>query len=374
MKKELVAEEKRELVVRDKDFRLLPVASVTTMKKELRELEAFIKGEMKENIDYGKVRGIAKPFLFKAGAEHLLNLYGLAPKLEILDKVEDWEKGFFNYTIKCTLVHIRTGNIIAEGMGSCNNKETKYRYVWFRGEVKSKEVQDQMKSEGTGKWSKKEGRFTWLERKENPDPCSIVNTILKMGKKRGLVDATLSATRTSGIFTQDEETIQRFPDAIDVDVIEKKKEPEKKALKKSPEKKEEHPNKILPEKLSPLEKKLGELYNLVNLMPINDLEKKAKVLVTLQKTLKIPGDKKMMNYSKEDAEAMILLIKKQFPVQEKKEEPKVKPKAKPKPAKEEVLCVDCQKPIGKNTKTYAYAMKNFGEPVCYTCGQARRNK
>ena len=159
---------------------------------------------------------------------------------------------------------------------------------------------------------------------------------------------------------------------IDVGEVEEKKEPEKKATKKSPEKKEEHPNKILPEKLTPLEKKLRVLYNLVNLIPINDLEKKAKVLVTLQKTLKIPGDKKMMDYSKEDAEAMILLIKKQFP-EEAKEEPKKEEKRVLR--KDEVLCVDCKKNVlRKDTATYKYSMKNFGEPVCYNCGQARRKK
>jgi len=174
---------------------------------------------------------------------------------------------------------------------------------------------------------------------------------------------------------------------IDVGEVEEKKEPEKKATKpfekKEPEKKapkKKEPEKKEPkkavekkeEKLSPLEKKLGELYNLVNLIPIDDLKEKAKVLVTLQKTLKIPGDKKMMDYTKEDAEAMILLIKKQFP-EEAKEAPEKEEKRVLR--KDEVLCVDCKKNVlRKDTATYKYSMKNFGEPVCYNCGQARRKK
>ena len=35
------------------------------------------------------------------------------------------------------------------------------------------------------------------------DPYNIINTVLKMAKKRALIDAVLSATRTSGIFSQD---------------------------------------------------------------------------------------------------------------------------------------------------------------------------
>ena len=54
--------------------------------------------------------------------------------------------------------------IEAEGVGSCNTKEKKYH---------------------------------------TSDPYNIINTILKMAKKRALIDAVLSATRTSGIFSQD---------------------------------------------------------------------------------------------------------------------------------------------------------------------------
>ncbi len=35
------------------------------------------------------------------------------------------------------------------------------------------------------------------------DSYSLINTLLKMAKKRALVDAVLSATRSSGLFTQD---------------------------------------------------------------------------------------------------------------------------------------------------------------------------
>lgn len=40
------------------------------------------------------------------------------------------------------------------------------------------------------------------------DPFTIVNTLLKMTKKRALIDAVLSSTRASGIFKQD---VEDFP-------------------------------------------------------------------------------------------------------------------------------------------------------------------
>ena len=40
---------------------------------------------------------------------------------------------------------------------------------------------------------------------ENEDIADVYNTVLKMAKKRALVDATLTATAASDIFTQDVE-------------------------------------------------------------------------------------------------------------------------------------------------------------------------
>jgi len=40
-----------------------------------------------------------------------------------------------------------------------------------------------------------------------------VNTVLKIAKKRALVDATLSVTRSSGLFTQDVEDIEIAKDS-----------------------------------------------------------------------------------------------------------------------------------------------------------------
>ena len=57
----------------------------------------------------------------------------------------------------------------AEGIGSCNSKEFSFRYQ---------------------------------------DPFTIVNSLLKMAKRRALIDTVLSSTRASWLFTQD---IEDFP-------------------------------------------------------------------------------------------------------------------------------------------------------------------
>lgn len=133
--------------------------------RRVRLLQEFVHKHMVEGEDYGIIPGTsAKPTLFKAGAEKLNAIFGLAPVLDITNRVEDWDEGFVHYEVKVTLLNKRTSQVEAEGIGSCNSHERKYK---------------------------------------SQDAANIANTILKMAKKRALIDATLSATRASGLFTQD---------------------------------------------------------------------------------------------------------------------------------------------------------------------------
>ena len=142
--------------------------SITEAKERVLMLQNFVKEMMIPNIDYGVIPNCNKPSLFKAGAEKLCDVFGFSKQIEILNRIEDWDKGLFHYEVKAILVNKKTGLIEAEGIGSCNSKERKYK---------------------------------------NQDSYSMINTFLKMAKKRALIDAVLSATRSSGIFTQDMEDI-----------------------------------------------------------------------------------------------------------------------------------------------------------------------
>lgn len=138
-------------------------------KNRLAMLQTFVKELMIPGIDYGLIPGCAKPSLFKSGAEKLCDIYGFAKHVEITNRFEDWEKGFVNYEVKSTLINKRTGLVEAEGVGCCNSRERKYC---------------------------------------KQDGFNISNTIMKMAKKRAIVDAVLSATRSSGIFSQDLEDLK----------------------------------------------------------------------------------------------------------------------------------------------------------------------
>jgi hypothetical protein len=138
------------------------------MSRRTSMLKEYVRQNMSEGEDYGIVPGGMKPTLFKPGAEKLVAVFGLSPLVEISNRVEDWDAGFLAYEVKVRLVNKRTQNVEAEGVGSCNSRERRYK---------------------------------------NQDAANVANTILKMAKKRALIDATLSATRASGMFTQDLEDL-----------------------------------------------------------------------------------------------------------------------------------------------------------------------
>lgn len=138
--------------------------TISEARQRTKMLQKFVKDMMIPDVDYGIIKGCNKPSLLKSGAEKLCEIFGFSKQVEILNRIEDWNKGMFHYEVKVILVSKRTGITEAEGIGCCNSMERKFK---------------------------------------NQDSFSIVNTLLKMAKKRALVDAVLSATRSSGIFTQD---------------------------------------------------------------------------------------------------------------------------------------------------------------------------
>src|ERR1035437_6530193 len=96
-------------------------------KSRLLLLQQFVKEMMIEGVDYGLIPKCDKPSLFKSGAEKLSDIYGFSKQLEVINRVEDWTNGIFHYEVKAILISKSTGQIESEGIGSCNNKERKYK-------------------------------------------------------------------------------------------------------------------------------------------------------------------------------------------------------------------------------------------------------
>lgn len=177
---------------------------ISVTKKQVGAINTLVDEVLDEGVDYGKEKGIDKPFLHKPGAEQLCITFGLAPRFTIVDKTIDLDHPDFpliDYDVRCELHKRDTGQWVGDGVGNCNSWEKKYRYRrdWYNGGGKPQ----------GDEWEKTKGG-NYYRRVPNDDIMTQKNTILKMAKKRAHVDAVLNSTGASRLFTQDEDAVSSF--------------------------------------------------------------------------------------------------------------------------------------------------------------------
>lgn len=181
--------------------------SVQDLGQQIQLIQHHMKQNMQQGQHYGLIPGCGdKPTLLKPGAEKLCFIFRLSPEVDI--SVTELGNNHREYTCTCTLKHIPTGALVAQGVGSCSTMEKKYRY---RSTNTGKPVpqdywkhrEQELLGSPTARTRKVDGQWVIFEQMENEDPADVYNTVLKMAKKRAQVDATLSATAASDIFTQD---------------------------------------------------------------------------------------------------------------------------------------------------------------------------
>lgn len=146
--------------------------SVEEAKQFDDDMNRFIDTVLIAGVDYGVIPHCNKPTLLKSGAEKIMNYLGLIARTEVVNRVEDHNTAFFSYECKVYLLDYN-GVVRGEGVGICNSRE--------------------------GRYVKQNG-------------YAVQNTVLKMTKKRALVDAALNVGNLSARFTQDVEDMNIEPD------------------------------------------------------------------------------------------------------------------------------------------------------------------
>jgi hypothetical protein len=156
---------------------------------------------MKSDVHYGVIPGTDKPTLYKPGAEIILSMFRIAvdPTIEDLSTEEH-----IRYRVQCKGTHMPTGGHIGTGVGEASTKEEKY--AW-RKAVCTEEFQETPEHRRRIKWKSWNGNTERIEQ-VRMNPADLANTILKMAKKRALIDLTLTATAASDAFTQDMEELK----------------------------------------------------------------------------------------------------------------------------------------------------------------------
>lgn len=190
-------------------------------------IQSVMKSVMKDKEHFGVIPGCGnKPALLKAGAEKLMMTFHLAPEFKITAR--EMPGGHREYEVICNVM-APNGQFLGAGVGYCSSMESKYR--WRNAQRKcpqcGKETIIKGKAEYGGGWVcfKNKGGCgaKWndgapeienqeMGKIENPDITDVFNTVLKMAKKRALVDATLTVTAASDIFTQDIEDLPGVQD------------------------------------------------------------------------------------------------------------------------------------------------------------------
>jgi hypothetical protein len=204
------------------------------IKAQVQLIQEVMSAVMKEGHHYGTIPGTPKPTLYKPGAEKLLSTFriGADPKDNVYDLSTNDE---IRYRVAVRGFSQKTGNLLGVGIGECSSNEEKYKWRRPVCEDEFKEAADDRKREV---WKNVFGKPAKVKQIRT-NPSDVANTVLKMAKKRALVDMTLTITAASDIFDQDledmPEELREKPTAGKPPI----KEPQKKQTEKPAEKQPE---------------------------------------------------------------------------------------------------------------------------------------
>lgn len=181
--------------------------TATEIRAQVNTIQHVMQAVMIKDTHYGTIPGTKTPSLYKPGAEKIMATFRLSADPEVLD-LSDGDQ--IRYQVKVRLVS-PSGVFVGAGIGECSSNEEKYKW---RKAVCKEEFEEAAPERKREKWNKGyQNSPAYKQQQIRTEPADLANTILKMAKKRGLIDAVLTATAASDIFTQDVEDLP--PEYID---------------------------------------------------------------------------------------------------------------------------------------------------------------
>lgn len=173
------------------------------VRAQVNLIQEVMKGVMQKGQHYGVIPGCGdKPTLLKPGAEKLMMTFRLAADPQVQEiPTEDG----MTFRVVCRITSQSTGVYLGSGLGEASTREEKYSW---RKAICDEEFADTPEDRRRLKWFKGyQGNKDYQVKQVRTNPADIANTVLKMAKKRALVDAVLTVTAASDIFTQDIEEL-----------------------------------------------------------------------------------------------------------------------------------------------------------------------
>ncbi len=166
-------------------------AILVLAEKRLKEIHEIRKTLMVEKLHYGQIPGVSKPILFKPGAELFLNLYGLIPHFQEEIEVVGLDR---RITVTAELKNSE-GRVVGNGYGFASTLEDKYKWRKASGKEEFEAAPPNERR------TIRTGRESVHCVRQNPD--NVLNTVIKMARKRAMVDAVLTHFALSGYISQD---------------------------------------------------------------------------------------------------------------------------------------------------------------------------
>ena len=171
----------------------LVALSVAEVQARVRRIQEIKKSVMKEGEHYGRIPGTSKDCLYKSGAEQLLMTFKIATSISVEDLSGPDER---RYRVKVKGL-AQGGDVLGDGIGECSTSESKFKW---RTAVSDAEFAATPEDKRRVKYERSR---TISQVRTAPE--DLANTVLKMAKKRALVDMCLTVTAASDLFTQDVE-------------------------------------------------------------------------------------------------------------------------------------------------------------------------
>jgi len=169
------------------------------VRAQVNLMQDVMQEVMQKDTHYGVIPGTKQPSLYKAGAEKIMSTFRLAADPEVEQLGADGE---VHYRVKVRILSA-SGTFLGAGIGECSSTEDKY--AW-RAALCDEEFDETPENRRRIKYAKYQGK---VEKKKQirTNPADVSNTVLKMAKKRGLIDGVLTVTAASDLFTQDIEDL-----------------------------------------------------------------------------------------------------------------------------------------------------------------------
>lgn len=174
-----------------------PRLTAAQIRADVNLIQEVMKAVMTPQVHYGTVPGCGdKPTLLKPGAEKIASTFRLA----IEPVVEDLSSGDeIRYRVSAKVTSQVNGAYLGSGIGEASTNEEKYKW---RKVVSAAEWEATPEDRKRVKYARD---YTTQQIRTNPS--DVANTVLKMAKKRALIDAVLTITAASDCFTQDIEDL-----------------------------------------------------------------------------------------------------------------------------------------------------------------------